>query len=97
MLYGGLAMPDLPQGTDRESGAHVLKRLVRAIAPWYGGVIAIYVPAHTVYGWLSSSGLVKVQWQDLLYNVCAVCGVAALMGAPVGMFCAVLGLVIGDE
>lgn len=89
-------MSTVSKGADKEAGSPFLKLVVKRLGPWYGGIVSIYATANALYGWLHVSGLVKTPFQDLLFNICSMVGLASIIGAFWGGFLLALGLGFDD-
>ena len=87
-------MTSLSAGPDKQTSGALLKRIARRIAPWYGGIVAVYAPAHSIYSWLQGAGLVQVPFQDLMFNVCMMAGLATLCAVLFGAVSAFLGVAV---
>lgn len=87
-------MTSRPPEPDKETSGTLLKLIVRKVTPWYGGIVAVYAPAHSLYDWLHGAGLVQVPFQNLAYNVCLMAGIATLCGALFGLASAFLGVCV---
>ncbi len=87
-------MTRLSAGPDKQTSGTLLKLIVRKVTPWYGGIVAIYAPAHGIYAWLQGAGLVQVPFQDLMFNVCMMAGLATLCAVLFGAVSAFLGVAV---
>lgn len=74
-----------------ERAPSVSKRIIRKLAPWYGGAITFYATLHAIYGWLHGIGAVNVSLVDLIFNICFMAGITAICAAIFGGMIAFIG------
>lgn len=72
----------------------MLKRMTKAVLPWFGRVVSIYAAAHTLYGWMNSSGLIKASWPDAIYDFLVTTGIAGFCAPAGALFGGMAGCVI---
>jgi hypothetical protein len=76
---------------DQRPQSSLSKRIIRKLAPWYGGAITLYSTLHVIYGWLHGIGAVKVSLPDLVFNICIIAGITAIFAAIFGGMIAFMG------
>ncbi|HXP06955.1 MAG TPA: hypothetical protein VN828_00600 [Acidobacteriaceae bacterium] len=74
-----------------ERDPSVSKRIIRKLAPWYGGAITLYSTLHAIYGWLHGIGALQVSLPDLIFNICIIAGITAICAAIFGGMIAFMG------